>query len=137
MGHRRRRSSSQATSGGGRSPLSWDDVALLQALYYLVTGLWPLLHIKSFVKVTGPKTDLWLVKTVGVLISVIAAALGMAGVQRSVNREMALLGLSSAASLTAVDVVYVACRRISPVYLLDALPELALIAGWTATWRKP
>jgi hypothetical protein len=96
-----------------------------------VTGLWPLLHIQSFLKVTGPKTDVWLVKTLGVLISVIGAVLGMAGVQQSVTREIALLGGGSAAGLTAIEVIYVARRRIAPVYLLDALAELALLIGWS------
>lgn len=115
---------------------AWHGVAMLQGLFYLVTGLWPLLHIQSFLKVTGPKTDLWLVKTLGVLISVIGAALGIAGVQRSVNREIALLGVGSAAGLTAIDVIYVARRRIPPVYLLDAAVEVALILGWGVSARK-
>jgi hypothetical protein len=46
-------------------------------VFYLVSGLWPLVHLQSFLTVTGPKTDLWLVKTLGVLISVIGAVLGM------------------------------------------------------------
>lgn len=132
---RRRRSRSVLPLHRGYR-LSWNDSAVLQALYYLMTGLWPLLHIKSFLAVTGPKTDQWLVKTVGVLISVIAAALGVPGARRSVHPELALLGVGSAASLTAVDVIYVARGRISPVYLLDALPELALIAGWLVTRRN-
>ncbi len=115
---------------------TWNDVAVLQALYYLVAGLWPLLHMPSFLKVTGPKTDLWLVKTVGVLIAVIGTVLGMGGVRRSVSREMALLGAGSAASLAAVDLIYVARRRISLVYLLDVLPELGLIMGWIAGRRR-
>lgn len=50
-----------------------------QGLYFLVTGIWPLVHIKSFQWVTGPKVDLWLVKTVGVLIAVMGAVLTLAG----------------------------------------------------------
>lgn len=110
---------------------------MLQALYYLLTGLWPLIHIQSFLKVTGPKTDVWLVKTVGVLISVIGAVLGLAGMQRSAKREMALLAVGSAIGLTAIDLIYVVRRRISPVYLLDAVAELALIIGWGISSRKP
>lgn len=74
----------------------------------LLTVLWSLLSIDTFQKVTGPKTDLWLVKTVGV----IGAVLGVSG-------------------LAAVDVFYVAKGRISPVYLLDAAAELALAGGLT------
>jgi hypothetical protein len=40
----------------------------VQAIYYLLTALWGLFHIESFMAVTGPKTDVWLVKTVSVLI---------------------------------------------------------------------
>jgi hypothetical protein len=32
--------------------------------------------------------------------------------------------------LATIDVVYAARRRISPVYLIDAVVEAALIAGW-------
>ncbi len=115
----------------------WDGVALLQGVFYLVTGLWPLVHLQSFLKVTGPKTDLWLVKTLGVLISVIGAVLGMAGAQRSVTRELALLGGGSAAGLTAIEVIYVARGRISPVYVLDAVAEVALLISWGVGARTP
>jgi hypothetical protein len=45
--------------------------ATTQAAYYLMTGLWPLFHRRSFEAVTGPKTDYWLVRTVGVLVAAI------------------------------------------------------------------
>jgi hypothetical protein len=50
-------------------------ILTLQAIYYLFTGIWPLVHLASFEAVTGPKTDDWLVQTVGVLAAVIGAAL--------------------------------------------------------------
>jgi hypothetical protein len=49
-----------------------------QAAYYCLTGIWPLLHLASFEAVTGPKTDDWLVKMVGLLAAVIGATLGVA-----------------------------------------------------------
>lgn len=113
------------------------SVALTQALFYLLTGLWPLVHIESFQKVTGPKVDLWLVKTVGALVTAIGAALGLAAYRREMTPELVVLGASSAASLTAIDVVYVARRRIAPIYLLDALAESLLIGGWIVVWMKP
>ena len=33
-----------------------------QGALYVVTGVWPLLHMASFEAVTGPKTDDWLVR---------------------------------------------------------------------------
>lgn len=111
-------------------------IALAQALYYIPTGVWPLVSIRTFQKVTGPKTDLWLVKTVGLLITVVGASLMMAGTRRRMGPETPMLGIGSAAALTAIDVVYVAKRRISPIYLLDALGELVLIGGWIVALRR-
>ena len=46
-------------------------LALVQGAFYAATGLWALVDLGSFMAVTGPKTDHWLVKTVGILVTVI------------------------------------------------------------------
>jgi hypothetical protein len=43
---------------------------------------------------------------------------------------------ASAGALATIDTVYVAKRRISPIYLLDAVAEIALVAGWAWVWRQ-
>src|SRR4051794_41964369 len=53
-----------------------------QGAYYTLTGLWPLVHMASFEAVTGPKTDDWLVRMVGLLAAVIGATLLTAGRHR-------------------------------------------------------
>ena len=85
-------------------------------------------------KVTGRKDEPWLVKTVGILIADVGAALLFAGLRGRVSRELRFLAAGSALSLALVDTVYAgARRRISPVYLLDAAAEVALFAGWCAS----
>jgi len=111
-------------------------VALGQAVFYILTGIWPLISINTFQKVTGPKTDLWLVKTAGVLITAIGLALGIAGLRRQQPPETALLGVASAAGLTAIDVVYVRRGRISRVYLLDAAAEVGIVIAWAISWAN-
>jgi hypothetical protein len=101
-----------------------------QGLYFLVTGIWPMVHMRSFLAVTGPKRDLWLVNTVGAVVAAVGGTLLLAGLRRRPTAETAVLGLGSAAALAGVDVVYVARRTISPVYLLDAMAEGAFIAAW-------
>jgi len=109
----------------------------LQALYFVVTGVWPCVEIRSFQKVSGPKTDLWLVKTVGVLVSVIGGVIAVAGMRRRITPEIAALAVGSSAGLAAIDVVYSSRGRISRVYLLDALAEAAFIGAWgVALWRR-
>jgi hypothetical protein len=113
-------------------PDGWtpEAVAMAQGLLYVLTGLWPLVSMGTFLKVTGPKTDLWLVKTVGAVVLVVGAALLLAGLRRSVSPEIALVAVGCAAALTAVDLAYVARRVIGPVYLLDAAAEAGLLVWW-------
>ena len=107
-----------------------DATPIAQALFYVVTGIWPWLSMRTFLQVTGPKEDLWLVKTVGALVTVIGAVIGLAGLRRRLTPEIALLGAGSAGSLAGVDLLFVSQGRIPPVYLLDMVAELGLVAGW-------
>jgi hypothetical protein len=119
-----------ASPGGMLSGL-----AVAQGVFYLATGLWPLLDIFSFQVVTGPKTDLWLVRTVGVLVTVIGAVLLASARNRSVRGEIVLLAVGSALGLAAIDLIYALSGRISAVYLADAVVEVALALLWTLAWR--
>jgi hypothetical protein len=103
-----------------------------QGAYYLVTGLWPIVSMRSFEAVTGPKLENWLVKTVGALVTATATAFLAASRRRPVPSEIRILGVSAAAAFIAIDCIYVAKKRISRIYLLDALAELGLILAWTA-----
>lgn len=109
-----------------------EALALAQSAFYLVTGIWPILSPATFQAVTGPKVDFWLVKTAGVLITAIGAALGLGAAKRRLTPELKLLAVTSAAGLTAIDIYYVAQKRISPVYLLDAAVEVAIIGAWAS-----
>jgi hypothetical protein len=102
----------------------------VQGGFYLLTGIWPLLHMRSFLFVTGPKTDLWLVRTVGLLIVAISVPLLMAAARKTISMELICLGFLSAVFLAGIDLYYVLRKRISKVYLLDAFPELCLASGW-------
>jgi hypothetical protein len=106
-------------------------LALAQGAFYAATGAWPVVHLASFEAVTGPKLEGWLVRTTGVVVGVIGAALLSAGARRAVTPELVLLGASAAAGLAAIDVWYAGVRRrIAPVYLADAAVELAIAGAW-------
>jgi hypothetical protein len=112
------------------------SVWIVHAAYDLITGIWPIFGIESFQQVTGRKTDLWLVKTVGVVVAVIGATMASAGLRKRMTPEVAGLAIGSTAALATIDVVYVSQGRISKVYLLDALASAFLITGWLLAWRR-
>ena len=125
---------------GGRCWAPGGVVAVAQGAYYVLTGVWPLVSLRTFEAVTGPKAERWLVQTVGALVAVIGAVLLRAGLRGAADArahpEVPLLATGSAAALAAVDVVYVARGRIPPVYLADAAVELALLVAWAAGRRR-
>jgi hypothetical protein len=108
------------------------SLGLLQAAYFVLTGVWPLVHMRSFLKVTGPKTDLWLVKTVGLLVTVIGLAIAASVTAGTTLIPLSILAIGSAAALAIIDVVYVTRRTIARIYLLDAAVEIILIGVWGA-----
>src|SRR5437763_16980510 len=93
-------------------------LAWVQGGYFLLTGVWPLVSIRTFQAVTGRKTDNWtgreadhwLVNAVGVLVTAVGAALIAAAVRREPTPEIIVLACGSALGLTAIDVIYVARR---------------------------
>ena len=111
-------------------------LALIQGVFYLATGVWPLLDIVSFQLVTGPKTDLWLVRTVGILVGVIGVVLISAGRKRRITAEIVMLAAGAALGLAAIDLTYALSGRISSVYLADAVVEIGLAVLWMVGWRR-
>jgi hypothetical protein len=107
-----------------------------QGSYYLLTGVWPLVHLPSFEWVTGPKTDDWLVRAVGLLVAAVGAGLLVAARRGRVTLDLVVVAALCALALAAIDVIYVANGTLRPVYLLDALPELGLAGLWWWGWRR-
>lgn len=105
----------------------------VQGVFYVATGLWAIFSIRTFQEITGPKVDLWLVKTVGVLVTVIGSVLALAAVRRRGSPEIDALAAGSALALATIDIVYSTSGRISKVYLLDAVAETVLAASLAAT----
>ena len=108
---------------------STDRMILAQGVYYLGTGIWPLVHRRSFEAVTGPKSDFWLAQTVGALVACVGATLVLAQQRGRVGEELRLLAASSAVSLGAVDAFFAVRGRISKMYLLDALIQTPFSLG--------
>lgn len=109
-------------------------IAAVQGLYFLVTGVWPLVAVESFQSVTGAKTDLWLVYCLGGLVAVIGLALIASMISASITRETAILAIGSALVLAGIDLVFVFHGVISGIYIADAAAELALVVWWTMTY---
>lgn len=107
-------------------------VLFVMSSYYLITGIWPILHINSFMAVTGPKTDIWLVKMVGLLTISISIQLFAELKNRSASLR---LPVTAALSYLIIDTYYAFNGTISKIYLADGLLQvgflIALFIGLT------
>lgn len=101
-----------------------------QGLYTLLTALWGLIHIDSFMAVTGPKTDILLVKTVSVILLAIAITLLSYTQIDSHPIPAILLGLFTSTGLAGIDFYYSGRKVISPVYALDGIAEVVFALLW-------
>ena len=106
------------------------SVAVVQAIFYVLAGVWPMVNMETFLAVTGPKTDLWQVRTVGLLVTVIGVTLFAAVWRDRITPEITLLAVGAALCLAGIDLTHVSLGAISPIYLADAAVELLLVAGW-------
>ena len=80
-----------------------------QGCYYFISGGWSLVDIDSFQKLTGSKTDLWLVKTVGLLLMAIGAGLILAGIRRQFEPALVVIAMGSAAIEAGFLIGWAAC----------------------------
>ncbi|MGZ5281718.1 MAG: hypothetical protein ACXWEY_05500, partial [Bacteroidia bacterium] len=105
-------------------------VAWLQGIYYFVTGIWPLIQMESFVWLTGPKTDYWLVRMVALLIVSISLALLSAAYHKRVSPEIKILAVASIISFCIIDFYYAWVDSISGIYVLDGIAEIGFLLSW-------
>jgi len=105
-------------------------LAFAQGAYFAAAGLWPLVDMRSFERVTGRKREKWLVETVGAVVLAIGGTLLLAARRGDESPSVRTLGMTSAAALAAIELRYGLSGEISPVYLADSVLELGLVVAW-------
>jgi hypothetical protein len=108
-------------------------VARLHGAFNVLGGVWPVVHIRSFEAVLGPKVDRWLVYTVAGLMMSIGASQLMSTTDPASLRQARRIGIGCAATLGGIDVFYAPPGRISRMYLIDALAEASWLIAWVTT----
>jgi hypothetical protein len=102
----------------------------VQTLYYFITAAWALVVIKSFMEITGPKADVWLVKTVSVLLLAISFCFLANLFIKSNPWPAIILAGGCCIFLAFIDFYYAGKQTISAVYFLDGIAEVLLLLVW-------
>src|SRR5690606_21090580 len=94
-----------------------------------------IIDLRSFMIVTGPKADTWLVKTVGALLIPVGVTM-LSYLSRPIDRPLFILATGTAVSFAVIDLYYSLNDVISDVYMADAAIELIFLVGWIVYWWK-
>ena len=110
-------------------------VILFQGLYYLVTAVWPLVHIRSFELVTGEKKEDWLVYTVSLMILASSLIFLYASLMaRTISIEVVFLSVLNTAFLGFISIYYPLRGIIRKIYLADCLLEVFILISVLALY---
>ena len=102
---------------------------IAQGAYYVASGLWPMLHPRSFNAATGTRAPGWLVRSLGGVVAAVGAALLVGPGATSMRRTRAL-GIASALTLGAAGVYAAARGRGRRVNLPDAAVHAGFLVAW-------
>ena len=107
-------------------------MARVHGAFNMASGLWPILHLRSFEWVFGPKVDRWLVYTVAGLLTSVGYAQWRAGSHQDWPHARRM-GVATSSTLLLIDLINVPRGRIRATYLIDAAAEATLLGAWIVT----
>lgn len=102
----------------------------VQGIYTFITAIWPIVHIESFMLVSGYKLDIWLVKIVSILLLSISLCLLVSIYSKEQSFAVGVLALTTSTGLAYADFFYAGSGVISKVYLADGLAEIVFSISW-------
>ena len=108
----------------------YNSLSLVQGIYTLLTALWALADIQTFMEVTGPKTDIWLVKTIAVLLLPIAFCFLWGCYFNTDRRLITIIGIMTSAGLAFIDFYYTYNGTIRKIYRADGYLEILFLLIW-------
>ncbi|UCF21070.1 MAG: hypothetical protein JSU87_06700 [Gemmatimonadota bacterium] len=98
---------------------------LAQGGYYLLTGLWPLVHLSSFAQIVALRINPFQAQSYGAVLIVIGACLIEAARRGPPDAFATLLGAAVAAAIAVVDLVWLPRLGVTSGLWFDLLVEVA------------
>ena len=106
----------------------------MQGGYYLLGGLWRLLHPRSFERIAGPKPDQFQTDVSAALFTAVGAAL-IAGTMKSApHGPVRVLAISAPVAVAIIDLRH--RQQIRGLFRLEAALEIAFAAAAVLTRRS-
>ena len=107
---------------------------LIQGVYLLIIALWPLLHLSSFLTITGIESDSWMLRTTGVYVLAVSFCLLLSYYLRKYSWPVTIMAIMTAVGCLYMDGYYYYRHDQLPltVYIVDFVVQLAFVICWIA-----
>ncbi len=112
-------------------------VMLAQGAYYVITGLWPLVHFPSFAEVVGQQINPFQAQAFGAVIIVVGAALIEAARREPPGAYPTMLGTAVASAIAIVSLFWLPRSATSSGLWLDFIVEVAIAAALILLYPRP
>ena len=109
-------------------------LAGLPAGYLIATGIWPVVHRRSFEAVAGRKRDFWLVRVVGGLVAATGVSLAISVLRGRRTPETQAMAAGSAVVFSVADGW--AGLNQSRAYFADVPAQALFVPAWFLPWRQ-
>ncbi len=110
-----------------------------QGTYYVLTGLWPVVHFSSFARFVAVNINAFQAHAFAAVIVVVGASLIQSARREPPGPFPASLGIAVAAAITLVDLIWLPRFGVASALWLDAVVEVAFVVGLLLSypWHQP
>lgn len=106
------------------------QIGWIHAVFYFVSGLWPLLSPGTFVEVVGDQGSLELTRTIGMLLVATSIGLFFALKRQELTAPLIVIAMADALFLAAFDFYYLTSGQFTVIHLADLLAQGGLFVSW-------
>jgi predicted outer membrane lipoprotein len=104
-------------------------IVIAQGAYYMLSGLWPLVHFSSFAQIVALRINPFQAQSFGALLIVIGASLLEASRRQPPGAFPTLLGVAVAAAIAVINLVWLPRLAVRSGLWIDVLIEVAIASA--------
>ena len=102
---------------------------IVQGIYYLLTGLWPLLRLNSL-PLTGSASPNWLPQPVHLLVLCTGVVLLKGSRDQNIKQGVKVLSIAAALALLLIDLYFPFSGTVSKLFIIDGILQFSCLVLW-------
>lgn len=106
------------------------QVGWVHAVFYFVSGLWPIVSMNTFTRVVGDQGSTELTQTIGLMMVATSIGLYLALKRRELTTPIIAVAMVNALFLAGFDFYYLTSGNFTVIHLADLVAQAGLFVSW-------